>query len=104
MNIINTVGVENIFEWTNVLSEHCIKGAMERGLEIASPLDIRIKAPNTAIRVPGDSHDFELALREKGVIASARSDVVRIAPHFFITMEDIDYILDCYVEILKKRI
>lgn len=104
MKIINTVGVENIFEWTNVLSEHCIKGATERGLEIASPMDIRFKAPNTAIRVPGDSHEFELALKEKGVIASARSDVVRIAPHFFTTMEDIDYVLDCYVEILEKRL
>ena len=102
MNIINTVGIENIFNWTNVLSEHCIKGATARGLEIASPMDIRFKAPNTAIRVPGDSHEFELALKEKGIIASARSDVVRIAPHFFITLEDIDYILDCYVEILEK--
>ncbi len=102
MQIINTVGVEKIFEWTNILSEHCLKGAMARGLEIASPTDIRIKAPNTAIRVPGNSHDFELALREKGIIASARSDVVRIAPHFFITTEDLDYILDCYVETLGE--
>ncbi|MBW2027870.1 MAG: aminotransferase class V-fold PLP-dependent enzyme [Deltaproteobacteria bacterium] len=103
MGIINRVGVENIYRWTNVLSEHCLRGAMERGLDVASPTDLSIKAPNTAIRVPGDSHEFELALREKGVIASARSDVVRIAPHFFITLEDIDYILDCYAELLKKK-
>jgi len=102
MEIINTVGVENIYHWTNLLSEHCIRGAMARDLEIASPLDLSMKAPNTAIRVPGDSHDFELALRERGVIASARSDVVRIAPHFFVTFEDIDYILDCYAELLNK--
>jgi selenocysteine lyase/cysteine desulfurase len=103
MEIINRVGVENIYQWTNVLSAYCLEGAMARDLEIASPTDLRIKAPNTAIRVPGDSHEFELALREKGVIASARNDVVRIAPHFFITLEDIDYILDCYAELLDKK-
>jgi selenocysteine lyase/cysteine desulfurase len=103
MQIINTVGVENIYQWTNGLSAYCLEGAMARDLEIASPTDLRIKAPNTAIRVPGDSHEFELALREKGVIASARNDVVRIAPHFFTTLEDIDYVLDCYAELLDKK-
>lgn len=101
MKIINTVGVENIYEWTNILSEYCIKYAIDRGLDVVSPTDYTMKGPNTAIRVPGDSHEFELALRKKGVIASARSDVVRIAPHFFTRLEDIDYVLDCYVELIK---
>lgn len=100
MKIINSIGIENIYRWTTALSEHCVKGALARGLELASPTDLSIKAPNTAIRVPGDSHDFELALREKGVIASARNDVVRVAPHFFITREDLDDVLDAYVEVL----
>ena len=102
MKVINTVGVENIYQWTNVLSERCIRNALARGLEVASPGELSMKAPNTAIRVPGDSHDFELALRKENVIASARSDVVRIAAHFFTTLEDIDYVLDCFVKLLKK--
>lgn len=104
MEIINRVGIENIFQWTNTLSEYCLQGAEARGLEVASPTDIRYKAPNTAIRVPGDSHEFELALRDMCVIASARNDVVRIAPHFFITLDEIDYVLDCYVKILQGGI
>lgn len=102
MKIINTIGIENIHQWTNVLSEHCIQGAQARGLELAGPTDLSIKAPNTAIRVPGDSHEFELALRERGVIASARNDVVRVAPHFFITRQDLDCVLDAYVDILCR--
>jgi selenocysteine lyase/cysteine desulfurase len=102
MKIINTVGVENIYRWTNALSEYCIQGALARGLEMAGPTDLSVKAPNTAIRVPGDSHDFELALRERGIIASARNDVVRVAPHFFITRQDLDCVLDAYVDILCK--
>ena len=103
MHIINEVGVANIQAWTDRLSRHCLEGAEARGLQIASPRDIRYKAPTTAIRVPGSSHDVEVALRKKQVIASARSDVVRIAPHFFTRLEDIDYVLDCFVEVCTRN-
>jgi selenocysteine lyase/cysteine desulfurase len=102
MQMINEVGVANIEAWTNRLSQHCLEGADARGLEVASPRDIRYKAPTTAIRVPGPSHDVEVALRNKQVIASARADVVRIAPHFFTRLEDIDYVLDRFVDVLRK--
>jgi len=102
MKIINTVGVDNIHTWTTILSDHCIRGALERGLEVAGPTDLSTKSPNTAIRVPGDSHDFELALRKLNIVASARADVVRIAAHFFTTLEDIDYVLDCFVKTLAR--
>ncbi len=100
MRLINDVGVDNIYQWTNRLSEYCIEGAQRRGLEIASPLDVRKKAPTTAIRVPGDSHHVEQALKDLGIITSARSDVVRVAPHFFTRLEDIDYVLDSFVKVL----
>ncbi|MGD2217807.1 MAG: hypothetical protein PVJ64_13710, partial [Gemmatimonadales bacterium] len=43
----------------------------------------------TAIEVP-DPARTETLLKERDVIASARGDVIRIAPHFFTTTEDID--------------
>ncbi len=101
MQLINDVGVENIQHWTDRLSAYCIAGALDRGLEVASPQDVRKKSPTTAIRVPGDSHHVEHALKERKIIASARADVVRIAPHFFTKMEDIDYVLDSFAEVLK---
>lgn len=102
MAMINEVGPAAIQAWTDTLSARCIEGALARGLDVASPRDIRYKSPTTAIRVPGDSHAAEAALRERGVIASARGDVVRIAPHFFTKLEDIDYVLDSFAAILGK--
>lgn len=102
MKLILDVGVENIQYWTDILSKHCIEGAEARGLEVASPKDIKFKAPTTAIRVPGNSHEVEIALRKYKILASARGDVVRIAPHFFTRIEDIDTVLDAFVEVLKK--
>ena len=103
MKTINDVGVANIQAWTDRLSHHCIDGALRRGLDVASPRDIRMKGPNTAIRVPGDPHEVEAMLREKHVIASARTDAIRIAPHFFTRMEDIDDTLDCLSSILTAN-
>lgn len=102
MHTINAVGVANIQQWTDHLSRHCIEQARRRGLEVASPLDVSQKSPTTAIRIPGgDSHAVEKILLGKGVIASARSDVIRIAPHFFTLAGDIDYILDCLAAAIK---
>ncbi len=103
MAMINEIGPQAIQEWTDILSARCIEGALARGLEVASPRDIRRKSPTTAIRVPGDSHAVEAALRKEGVIASARGDVVRIAPHFFTRLEDIDYVLDCMAKLPGTR-
>ncbi len=103
MKTINDVCVENIQAWTDRLSRHCIDGALNRGLDVASPRDIGMKGPNTAIRVPGDSHDVEIMLRKKHVIASARADAIRIAPHFFTRLEDIDHTLDCLSGILTEK-
>jgi len=84
------------------LSRRCIEGAAARGLEVASPLDIARKAPTTAIRVGADSHGVEIALRKQGIIASARGDVLRIAPHFFTRLEDIDHVLDALAKAVRK--
>ncbi len=102
MAVINEVGPAAIQAWTDILSRRCIDGALARGLEVASPLDIARKAPTTAIRVGKDSHAVEVALLKRGIIASARGDVVRIAPHFFTRLEDIDLVLDAMVKVLQK--
>jgi selenocysteine lyase/cysteine desulfurase len=101
MRMINELGPARIQSWIDRLGRRCIEGADARGLEVVSPRDIRRKGGTTAIRVPGSSHDVEAALRGKQVIGSARSDVIRFAPHFFTRLEDIDYALDRLVDVLK---
>lgn len=102
MSIINEVGIEGISDRINMLSEYTIRKALEMGLDVASPYDIRKKGGTTAIRVPGDSHDVEVAMAKRNIIVSARGDVVRIAPHFIIKKSDIDEILKQLKTIIKK--
>lgn len=103
MDLIAEVGLPRIAERIDELSAHAINGVKSRGLVLASPDDVTRKGANTAIRVgqPGDSqasHDLEVYLMERNIIASARGDVIRLAPHFFSTEEELDIALDTIVE------
>ena len=71
------------------LSRHAMDAAAEHGLEYVGPTDPAMKGATTALRVP-DPHRAEAALRERGILTSARGDVIRLAPHFFNTTDDID--------------
>ncbi len=96
------VGPAAVAGWTGGLSRRLLAGARERGLEVLGPSDRARKTPSTAIRVPGDSHRVEAALRERGVLASARGPAVRLAPHFFTAPADVDAALDALAEIVRN--
>jgi selenocysteine lyase/cysteine desulfurase len=101
MDFLLEVGIDRIEQRILELSRYTINGASKRGLEIASPLDSKLKGASTAIRV-GDAHKVEVYLAENQVIGSARADVIRLAPHFFTEEQEIDRALDLVVESLAK--
>jgi selenocysteine lyase/cysteine desulfurase len=93
MDLLLDVGVRWIREWTEVLSRHTVEGAEARGLAIHGAGLARDKSPTTSI-VVRDSHAVEERLRARGVIASARGPVIRLAPHFYNVIAEIDRALD----------
>ncbi len=99
MEIINEVGPDRIEERIRHLSEHAIAAAREAGLDYAGPTDLGQKGPVTAIRVP-DPDEAERRLRASGIVAAARGDVIRIAPHFFTTTEELDRVMAAVAQIL----
>ena len=93
------VGRQEIHDWTQTLSRRLIDGAAASGLTIHGAGHGAPKAPTTAI-VCADSHAVETALRARGIIASARGPVIRLAPHFYNTTEEIDRALDALAEVV----
>ena len=63
--------------------------------------DPQQKAPTTAFRV-ADAHRVEADLRQRQVIASARGEALRLAPHFYSRLDDCDHALDALVEVLAR--
>jgi selenocysteine lyase/cysteine desulfurase len=100
MQIINEVGPVAIRKWLEHLSARLIEGGRSRGLTIDGTTDIARRTSTTAFRV-ADSHAVEVAMRANGVIASARGPVIRLAPHFYNTVDDVDRALDALVAAVR---
>jgi len=99
---LREIGLEAIGAWNAVLGRRCVEGALERGLDVLGPHDQERRTPTTAI-VCIDGPGVEAALRREAILASARGPVIRLAPHFYSTLEDVDRSLDALVRVLDVR-
>ena len=88
MRLLNEIGVPAIEAYLAQLSAVALEEARGLGLTVASPTNVAAKGANTAIRVP-DAARVEVLMLEAGYVVSARNDVIRIAPHFYNTAEDV---------------
>jgi selenocysteine lyase/cysteine desulfurase len=102
MEIINTIGVDAIRSWHEVLGRRLIEGGQARGLTLHGSSDVRRKTATTAFVVRA-SHDVELAMRERGVLPSARGNVIRLAPHFYTTLAEVDHALDVLADVVAAE-
>lgn len=81
-------GIEDIGQYLDELIDFGIEEALERGFDVRTPLETGTRGPNIAI-VVRDAGRIEQQMREQDIIVSARNDVVRIAPHFYNTQQDL---------------
>jgi selenocysteine lyase/cysteine desulfurase len=102
MELIDGIGVEKIRAWHEVLAQRLRDGGRERGLTQHGTSDLARKTANSAFIVK-DSHRIEVAMRARGVLASARGPVIRLAPHFYNTLDDIETALDLLAELTRTE-
>ena len=100
LEIIHDVGPANIAAWTRVLSHRLVAGGRERGLTLSGTPNAARKSPTTAFWVGEGSESVERRMRARGVIPSARGSVIRLSPHFYSTIQDVDRALDTLAEVL----
>ena len=102
MEIIDDVSPASIRAWHEVLAQRMIDGGRARGLVLHGTDDVSHKTATTAFVVP-DSHAIEAAMRARGVLPSARGQVIRLAPHFYTTLDDVDCALDILADVIRAR-
>ena len=101
MEIITGIGVERIRAWHQVLVQRLIDGGRARGLALHGVNDVAQKTVSTAFVVE-NSHGVEAAMRARGVLPAARGPVIRLAPHFYSSLEDVDAALDLLAEVVRR--
>jgi len=100
IGLLNEIGVAAIEDYLAQLSAVAIEEAGRLGLEVASPTAPGAKGANTAIRVPGAAQ-LEEKMFEAGYVVSARNDVIRIAPHFYNTADEVVGALRALARLVK---
>jgi selenocysteine lyase/cysteine desulfurase len=99
IELVMEVGVDRIRACHVDLGRRLIEGGRARGLTLHGTSDAARKTASTAFLVR-DSHAVEGEMRKRGVLPSARGPVIRLAPHFYTTEQDVDLALDVLVQVV----
>lgn len=102
MQLLLDTGLEAIGAWNATLAARLAEGGAARGLTQHGPGRSHPRSPTTAFVVAGNAQAIERRLRDRGVIASARGPAIRLAPHFYNTLEDCDLALDALAAELRS--
>ncbi|MBN6185753.1 aminotransferase class V-fold PLP-dependent enzyme [Aneurinibacillus sp. BA2021] len=93
LQLLHKVGMNEIASHLQRLSAYMVDYAQEKGLSIAGPRSIENRTSLTSFYIE-NAAKAEERLKEKNIIVSARKDVIRIAPHFYNTRDEIEWAIN----------
>ena len=104
MQLIQETGVERIRQQIERLSDLAYRLASPLGLHIVGPQDAQHKGATTAIQTASaeQAHQLEAALRQRGIIVSARNRALRLAPHGFTREEELEQAMQAIAALLHE--
>ena len=92
--VIAEVGLDVIRARSLHLTQHLIDGAAERGLEVVSEKRPERRGASVVIQVPDEAAVEERLAANRIIVDSRPGAGVRVGPHFYNTVEELDRVLD----------
>ena len=101
VGMICDLGVRDIAEHTRALHEPLLEWADANGVRVTSPRD---DAHRSAIICLAPEHAAEAyhAIKRAHIVCSLREGAIRLAPHFFNTVEEMEKVIDVLEETLRR--
>ncbi|OLC21255.1 MAG: hypothetical protein AUH33_02225 [Chloroflexi bacterium 13_1_40CM_68_21] len=93
ISLLADVGIETVRERHMRLSQRLVDGALEQGWTVRCPRDASERSPIVTLEHP-DPASAVTALRAAGVICDNRPGLIRLSPHYFNTLEEMDRALE----------
>jgi len=95
LDFLLQVGIERIAPAVTALADQLAQGAARKGYEILADRTPENAAGIVSVQKPGiDSRQLVHHLRERGIIAAPRQGWVRFSPHFYISPEEIERVVE----------
>lgn len=90
LNLLLKVGINNIQSYLKELAEYTKEFGFQSGLQVTTPLAADMSSGMTSFQIENAPKIAEILI-EKKIIVSARKDVIRMAPHFYNTKDELVY-------------
>ena len=90
--MIQHMGVEAIEDHVQTLTEALIEGALCAGYNVVTPVQPKQHGALITIK-SNDVHQLVDRLGAQGIITSSRDNNLRVSPHFYNNLDDIDAVL-----------
>ena len=87
--LLRDVGIATVRARHMLLSQRLVDGAREQGWALRCPPDPRRRSPIVTLEHP-DPPSAVAALRASGLICDHRPGLIRLSPHYFNTVEEMD--------------
>ncbi len=95
IELLLEIGIERIGPVVQALADRLVDGARQKGYQILGDRTPENGSGIVALHKPGmDSRKVVRDLKERGIMAAPRQGWVRFSPHFYISPEEIDRVVE----------
>jgi selenocysteine lyase/cysteine desulfurase len=102
IGLLLELGVEVIAAYLRSLGEPVLAWARQRGVPIVSPTDDLHRSQIVCV-APPDAKEAHRRLRQAGVVCAFREGAIRLAPHCYNTMEEMEKVVEVLDQMLRER-
>ena len=102
IGLLLELGVDAIAAYLRTLGEPLLAWAERRGVRITSPTDPLHRSQIVCL-APPDAREANRRLRQAGIVVSVREGAIRLAPHCYNTIEEMEKVVEVLDEVMGER-
>jgi len=102
LGLLLELGVDAISRYLHALGQPVLAWAERRGVAVVSPTDEAHRSQIVCV-APPDAKEAHRRLRQAGIVCAFREGAIRLAPHCYNTIEEMEKVVDVLDQVMSGR-